>query len=173
MHEGKHLVDDAHWTNVLVNRKLEIKALVRFAPRPTSMPGMGWSVERCKVYIQASISESRAQKRFFELDRILRTALLNIHKSEFNRIYLRVAVAMVSEADTEYRMLIARRLMLSGFDLWVVPVSYTCPMLNELLAEVDNALSVEEREAWVKWIRRQYGRLRTLPQVHDVYDCRV
>jgi len=162
-HKKQHLVNDGRWASVLMACRLDMKRFAQFAPT-FEAPDISWSLERCKVYIQARIRNGIQQGRQVELDRILRTALLNVHESQFNGIYIRVAVAMVSDADAEYRMSVARRLILSGFDLWEVSnAGYACPMLSDLLAEVDNALSVDERVAWVKWMRRNYRQLRKLP----------
>jgi hypothetical protein len=162
--KGENLVSDESWSRAMVAPSLDIGTMVRSAPEPGGKRADRWNLARCKEYIRRRILDDVAQKRHRNLDRTLRGALLNVHESRFNRIYLRVAVAAAQEADAEYRMLVAKRLVLSGFDLWEVPLKdYTFPMLSHLLAEVVAALSADERAAWIAWIQRYYHRLRTLP----------
>ena len=162
--KGENLVSDENWSHAVVPPGLDIGTMVRSALEFGGERTIRCNLARCKEYIRRRILDDVTQKRHRELDQTLRGALLNVHESRFNRIYVRVAVAAAREADAEYRMLVAQRLVLSGFDLWEVPLQdYTCPMLSRLLAEIVASLSVDERDAWIAWVQRNYHRLRALP----------
>lgn len=169
---GKHIVDDEKWLQALHSSNLVTEEWVRNAPDPEK-EGLSthWSLDRCREYIRSTILQAVEQNELQQLDRILRSALLNVHDSKFNRIYIRVAVEVTQQGHADYRKLVAKRLILSGFDLWAVQVGYTCPMLRELLRDVSAALNPAEQDEWIAWILRHYHRLRMLPSF-DTYSIR-
>ena len=161
---SRPIVSDTSWFQYSERWCLNTVEWIKNAPNFGLVKGASWNVSRCKKYIQTGTQEFVQRKKLLKIDLTFKAALLNAHRSEFNRIYIREIVALTHKNDAEYRMLIAKRLILSGFDLWEIKTSeYLYPRLKDLLEDVFLVLSLEEKRDWVAWILRHYKRLRQFP----------
>lgn len=103
------------------------------------------------------------------VDRLLRNALLHAHNSAVSRFVI-VEIVRIARRAPAARQRLLRRLLLSGFDLWLVDFDPDHPTLSRLLAEVVDSAD-EDRESLVaetaRWLMRAWHRMRELPNVHD------
>ncbi|MBF0546691.1 MAG: hypothetical protein HQM08_19750 [Candidatus Riflebacteria bacterium] len=158
------LVSTDIWLQNISNSNLDIKDLIRNSPRPEMVCGIRWNILRCKDFVRLRIQGFIQRNELNNFDQILKSALLKVHQNNFNVIFVRVAIEAAREGNTDYRKLVAKRLIISGFDLWEMPNKiYPCPRLRDLLDEVAAFLSTEERRDWISWILHKYHRLRLLP----------
>ncbi|RZO66313.1 MAG: hypothetical protein EVA89_00420 [Sandaracinaceae bacterium] len=95
---------------------------------------LSWDDEGCKACAKALVSALIQTGHHHELERTLRAALLNVHESPLNRWLVFYATEHRADAPQGWSERVLRRLVLSGFDLWIQPVGHPAmPMLSTVI----------------------------------------
>lgn len=108
---------------------------------------VSWDEQGCKTCAKALVSALFEAGRHDQLERVLRAALLNVHASALNRWLVYYATEHRSDSPEGWSERVLRRLVLSGFDLWIQPVGHPAmPMLSTAIERHLSGMSEERRD---------------------------
>jgi len=146
----------------------------------TEVEGVDWNTQTCATCTGKFLQDRLVDGPVEPLFGAIRVALVNIHESVFNQVFVDCALKCLPADSMEVRFSSLKALLVSGFDLWAETVGPHMPALNDLLCliidgsdeAIRDELVVRLAEFMVKHSRGLY-RLYNFPNYTFRHFCSV